>query len=314
VIAQSPSLGLVIPTRNNPGKLEKTLSALATQDQSELRIVVVGSGENISGLIAKFSSVLKIDYVHFEEGGQVNQRNIGIKILLEEQYNYIGFWDDDFIPERNCLCSIWNFIEQKNSTGLVDFAVSLNIQNEDNLSQVRFWRLQRWLRRIGMQPGEVTVTGMNTPIANVSSDISTQWVGGGYTIWSANILKKYPQEPMRTRHAAGEDLIYSYPLGKTYPLFVCSRAKVVHDDSGIENAAVIRFRAERSTLAHLYFCDQYREFSSILYICFGLIFQIGLLATPKRYPWRKLLGFLSGVKRYYFNVEKGRAVLDDKME
>ena len=117
---------------------------------------------------------------------------------------------------------------------------------------------------------------------------------------------------MRTRHAAGEDLIYSYPLGKIYPLFVCAQAKVIHDDSGIEDSAVIRFRTERSTIAHLYFCDQHQEFSSILYMCFSLIFQIALLAMPKRNAWRKLMGFLAGVKRYYSNLGKGQAVLDDK--
>lgn len=309
---QDQFLGLVIPTRNNPGKLAKTLTALAAQGQPELRVVVIGSGEDQSDLISQFKSVLKIDYLHSKGGGQVKQRNLGVKVLLKERIKYIGFWDDDFIPQKECISSANKFIREKNTTGVFDFAVSLNIQNEDPFAQIRFRRAQRLLRRIGIQPGEVTVTGMNTPIANVSSDITTQWVGGGYTVWSASILKKYPQEPMRTRHAAGEDLIYSYPLGKIYPLFVCARAKVIHDDSGIEDSAIIRFRTERSTIAHLYFCDQHQELSSILYLCFGLMSQIALLAMPKRNAWRKLKGFLSGVKRYYSNCGKGQAVLDDK--
>ena len=305
-------LGLIIPTRNNPRKLAKTLTALAAQDQPGLRVVVIGSGDDQSGLISQFRSTLDLDYLHSEEGGQVHQRNLGIGLLLGEKFRYIGFWDDDVIAQKDCISAIRAFIEAQNLTGAIDFALGLNIEDEDSFAEIPFRRMQRLLRRIGTRPGEVTVTGMITPIANVSSDITTQWVGGGYTIWSANILKKYPQEPMRTRHAAGEDLIYSYPLGKIYPLFVCAQAKVIHDDSGIEDPAVIRFRMERSTIAHLYFCDQHKEFSSILYLCFGLIFQIALLAVPKRNAWRKLVGFLSGVKRYYSNLGKGPAVLDDE--
>jgi len=312
LIRQDRLLGLVIPTRNNPGKLAKTLTSLAAQDRPGLRVIVIGSGDDQSGLISQFRSTLDLDYLHSEEGGQVHQRNLGIGLLLGEKFRYIGFWDDDLIAQKGCISAIRAFIEAQNLTGAIDFALGLNIEDEDSFAEIPFRRMQRLLRRIGTRPGEVTVTGMNTSIANVSSDITTQWVGGGYTIWSANILKKYPQEPMRTRYAVGEDLLYSYPLGKIYPFFVCAQAKVILDDSGIEDPVVIRFRTERSTIAHLYLCDQHKEFSSILYICCSLIFQIALLAIPKRNAWRKLMGFLSGVKRYYFNVGKGRAVLDDE--
>ena len=64
-------LGLIIPTRNNPRKLAKTLTALTVQAQPGLRVVVIGSGDDQSGLISQFRSALEIDYFHSEEGGQV---------------------------------------------------------------------------------------------------------------------------------------------------------------------------------------------------------------------------------------------------
>jgi glycosyltransferase involved in cell wall biosynthesis len=305
-------LGLVIPTRNNPKGLVRTLTALVSQTNKEFSVVVVSSGDDVRHLIQTFKHTLRISHYHSDQRGQIHQRNLGINIFLEEYFRYIGFWDDDLEAEVNCMAEVLEFIGRKEVQGQHDFAVGLNIVNEKNVSQLPFLKLQRMLKRVGDKAGQVTVAGMATPITNVAANVRVQWVGGGYTFWSANILRKYPQRPMRTRHAAGEDLIYSYPLGKIYPLFVCAKAKVVHDDSGIRNPEVIRFRAERTTITYLFFCDQHEELSRTSYLLFQTIFQISLLLIPKRNAWRKLTGFLSGVRRYYCSSDKGPTVLDDE--
>jgi glycosyltransferase involved in cell wall biosynthesis len=305
-------LGLVIPSRNNPEKLQRTITALALQNCRELRTVVIGSGDNVSEVIAPFTEEFHLDYIHSDQGGQVYQRTLGVKQLLQEGIRYIGFWDDDLIPDSGCLSEIEAFIKDKNAGGLFDFAFSLNIQNEVSFDEIPFRAVQRLLKRVGSKPGQVTTTGMNTPIANVSSNTETQWVGGGYTIWSASILRKYPQNPMRTTHAAGEDLIYSYPIGKMLPLFVCAHAKVIHNDSSQENPDWIEFRAERTILARLYFCDQHEEINTLHNVFAELIYWTFGLLVPSKNSGRKFVGFLKGVKRYYSGKEKGRAVLDDE--
>jgi len=305
-------LGLIIPTRNNPEKLHRTITALASQKFRKLRAIVIGSGDNVSEVIAPFTKEFHLDYIHSDQGGQVYQRIIGIEQLLHEGIRYIGFWDDDLIPDPGCIFEVEAFIKDKNASGLFDFAVSLNIKNEASFDEIPFRAVQMLLKRIGTKPGQVTTTGMNTPIANVSSNIETQWVGGGYTIWSASILRKYPQNPMRTAHAAGEDLIYSYPLGKIYPLFVCAKAKVVHNESSKKKPEWVEFRAERTILARLYFCDQHEEIDTLHNVFAELIYWTCSLLVPGRSADRKLVGFLKGVKRYYSGREKGRAVLDDE--
>jgi len=304
-------LGLVIPTRNNPKKLESTLAGLATQQAGNLRIVVVSSGESVSQTIALFESHLKIDHVHSDRPGQIYQRNIGIAKLQREGARYIGFWDDDVVPLPNCLLSITKFIEEKTAEGLVDFGVGLNITNELALNDAPFSNLQRLLGRVGSRPGQVTVTGMNSSIAQLSSNINTEWLGGGYTIWSANILKLYPQKPMNTLHAAGEDLIYSYPTGKVFPLFVCADAKVIHNSDRRETWETAKFREERATVARLYFCSQHEELSTTLYTLSEITYRLIFLLIPGRFAIPKLLGFVRGLKRHYFGKIKGGDPLHD---
>jgi len=311
VNTENQLLGLIIPTRNNPEKLCRTITALASQKMLGLKVIVVGSGENVVDVLAPFMNQFQLEYVHSDKGGQVHQRGLGVKLLLREGVRYIGFWDDDLIPDAQCLFRAEEFICQKNSEGVHDFAFSLNITNEASFEEIPFRKMQQWLKRVGTEPGQVTSTGMNTPIANVSANIKTQWVGGGYTIWSANILRNYPHTPMKTSHAAGEDLIYCYPLGKIYPLYVCAAARVFHNDTSQENLKWVQFRAERTILARLYFCDQHAEINTLRNLLSELAYWSFGLLIPGRNSRHKFIGFIKGVKRYYLGRSKGRAVLDD---
>ena len=59
-------------------------------------------------------------------------------------------------------------------------------------------------------------------------------VKGGATVWRQKILMKYKHIEIKSKWAIFEDVIYSYPLGKKYPLYIC-RASIVKLDESFKN-------------------------------------------------------------------------------
>ena len=64
------------------------------------------------------------------------------------------------------------------------------------------------------------------------TDTNVNWLLGGATAWSRDILDKY-QHPVdfKTRWAVCEDLMFSYPLSKTHKLAVVHDAVAYHNEN-----------------------------------------------------------------------------------
>ena len=121
--------------------------------------------------------------------------------------------------------------------------------------------------------GRVSITGTNIPIYDLSENIQTQWLPGGFTIWRQEILLEFPQNPLDTSFAAGEDVRFSYPIGKKYNLYVCSNAKVTHDIIYDQETSedIQYFRGYQNTLGFLHFTDSHQELSFYIRIVYELL-------------------------------------------
>jgi glycosyltransferase involved in cell wall biosynthesis len=306
-------LAFVIPTKNRSKELRQCLKQIAKQGVGPLRVIVVASGDRVDSITDQFSSALNIEYIHSNEHGQILQRNIGIGKLLQEGYEYIGFLDDDGWLCENSVVNVLEFIKDRKHKGESVIGVGLNIVNG---SEPYYGRRYSWIKKmllqIGDAPGVVTRAGNNTSIENVRENISTEWLGGGYTIWSGKILKEYPQTPVPTRFAVAEDLRYSYPIGRLYGLYVCAAAKVVHAGVRSSDPKEIYFRSRKQATALLYFCSCEKSLSGGLFVISGLLFHLGLIFTgDRRNNVFKIMGFVRGVTYYCFNRRKGIGVLAD---
>ncbi len=115
-------------------------------------------------------------------------------------------------------------------------------------------------------PGRVLKSGHNVGIQNIAEDVSTEWLGGGYTVWSAEVLRRFPQDELHTRWAIGEDLRFSYPIGKQFPLFVCARARVRHEhvNDRSQGLKVHYYRGRKSVASICYFVQLHREDLSLM--------------------------------------------------
>jgi hypothetical protein len=218
-------------------------------------VLVVATGQNIGSVIGAFRESLPVEYVHSDTPGQIHQRNLGLS-RLDDATPLVGLLDDDLVLEPDALermIECWNRIEPDAA------GVGFNIVNAPPYHT-------SWLGRLLLpqpEPGRVLRSGYNTRIDAILHDIRTQWLGGGYTVWRHAILEQYRQPALRTRWAIGEDIRFSYPVGKEHPLYVCAAARVrlVPTFDQAPPDAVHRYRGRKGALAAFYFAASHPELS-----------------------------------------------------
>lgn len=252
-------LAFVVPTKDRHAQLERLLESLARQTQTCGRIVVVDGGTSAERVVSGFQGRLAVDYIHCPVPGQIRQRNLGIE-ALGTRYRLVGFLDDDLVLESDALekmIEFWNRAEEGTA------GVGFNITNVEPLRHSPLLCL--FFMSVNT-PGKVLKSGYNVGFANIPSDIRVQWLGGGYTVWRSSILQQFPQETLNTRWAIGEDLRFSYPIGKKYPLYVCADARVRHEhvfDQGPPKKIHL-YRGRKSVVSQFYFAKLHAgDFSRI---------------------------------------------------
>lgn len=251
---EGKDVAFIIPTKDRPQKLKDLLNSLANQTVICGRVIVVDGGKSVRDVVVDFENVLSIKYQECHPPGQIRQRNAGIE-LLDDKALLVGFIDDDILMEPDALekmLHFWNRIEP--DTAGVGFNIT-NAHASSVLSRILPGRCR---------PGRILPSGINTSFQNISSDLRTQWLGGGYTVWRREILNKFVQENLNTRWAIGEDVRFSYPIGKKYPLYICVEARVRHEhvyDQAVKSAVHI-YQGRKQALALFYFVRLHTELSS----------------------------------------------------
>lgn len=251
----------IVPTKDRPQKIRNLLKSLAAQTVTPGRIIVIDGGESAEDVIREFGG-LPVEYHTCNPPGQIRQRNMGIS-LLDDRTRLVGFLDDDIVLERDALekmLDLWN--ESDPATAGIGFN-NISVDNPGNAGILAHLLPHR------QSPGKVLRSGLNTSFLNISSNIKTQWLGGGYTIWRQNILGEFKQDVLNTRWATGEDLRFSYPIGKRYPLFVCASARVRHEHvyDQAPKEYIHRYKGRKEALAIFYFVSSHNELSRFL--CLG---------------------------------------------
>lgn len=274
-------IALIIPTKDRPEKISHLLESLAGQRIRCGRIIIVDGGESVEGIVMRFSDTLPVEYYQCHPPGQIRQRNMAIS-LLDDRTPLVCFLDDDIVLEPLALesmISFWNKTEPDTA------GVSFNIVNKH--STFPAWA-KAVIKTIFPQ-GRVLCSGYNISIEDVSTDLKTQWLCGGATVWRQEILKKYSNKEISSRWATCEDVIFSYPIGKRFSLYVCADAKVRHEHI-YDHKTKMKYRYYGRTviLWRFFFVESHVELSRMFFllmasaeIAFRLI--IGMLLFRKRY-------------------------------
>jgi glycosyltransferase involved in cell wall biosynthesis len=249
-------LALVIPTKDRPEKIHTLFESIKIQAIQCGRIIVVDGGKSVKDIVLSFGDSLPVEYYECNPPGQIRQRKVGIA-QLENNTPLVGFIDDDLVLERGAL---ENMIAFWNRADVHTAGVGFNITNT---SSPRHSFLRNLTLLSSPVPGKILLSGINVNYFNISNDIRTQFLGGGYTIWKRSILDEFPQENLNTRWAWGEDVRFSYPIGKKYPLYVCADAKVRHEHvyDQAPPAYVHRYQGRQGAIAIFYFVSSHQELS-----------------------------------------------------
>lgn len=218
----SRELAILVPTKDRPQKLQSLLESLAQQTVPCGRIIVIDGGECVRDAVMNFADRLPVEYYACHPPGQIRQRNMGIA-LLDDRTPLVGSLDDDLVLLPTAvehMLGFWNRCDPDAA------GVSFNIVN---LPAAKHSWLSGLFGLTGPEQGRVLRSGRSTPILSVPSDIRTQWLCGGATVWKLDILRTCRNTERYARWAMSEDLHFSYPIGKLHPLFVCAEAKVRHE-------------------------------------------------------------------------------------
>lgn len=309
-------LAVVVATKDRPEKLRNLLASLSEQTPRPDLVVIGSAGVLIDEVINKFADRLSIVHKHLEEAGQVGQRNCAIQ-LVPNDFDLIGCIDDDITFERNSIQAMLDFWTTHGSEVI---GAGFNITNMPS------HRFRRWLSWCGMsaeEPGRVLSCGTPTSITNVKTDIQSQWLNGGTTVWRRKVLSEILHSPIKTSWAVYEDLIFSYPLRESGEMWIVSKAKVGHDDDGEDGLGLKKliFRAKQHTFWRFIFVSVNSKslslgswFLRVLFdCCIGLI---KIPVTPKKGVARltgTLIGAWGAVKLFVSGRRGFRDYYDDSV-
>lgn len=271
-------LAVLIPTKDRPEHLENVLRSLAEQTEPCGRVIVVDGGESAQSVVVAFAGRLDVEYLPCRPPGQLRQRKLGLG-SIRPQDKLVALLDDDVVLEPDALAQMLAFW---NSAPSDTAGVGFNIVNAPPHQHSPLMGL---FLASGSEQGRLLLSGRNTSILNVPHDLTTQWLNGGATVWRADVVLAHPQEELRTRWAVGEDVRFSYPIGKHSRLFICAKARV-HDILAPDQAPpaeIRRYKARKEALAMFYLTTRHPELSRL-----ACLWMIGGLA---------LAWLLNGVRR-----------------
>ena len=281
-------LAVIIPTRNRPFQVKLHLQSLVEQNCEIGKVIVVASGKDIKDIIAQFENKLPIEYYR-SKSGQIIQRNLGISNLNKSTKLVASMDDDTIYSNKNSITEMinfWNSVEPQ--TAGVGFNIVNSYPIPDSIVH-RIFFMSSSVR------GKVLRSGVNVSIQNIPNNIKTQWLGGGYTVWRRGILDEYHHENVNTKWAIGEDLRFSYPIGKKYPLYVCANAKVQMDDPRKMSFKEFEYQGYKLNIAGFYFAGSYPEFSTTIYFLSLLIRAIIGLFFIKTWRQKFAIGQLRSI-------------------
>lgn len=256
----STDLAIIIPTKDRPEEVKRLLKSIAELDCKVGRIIIIATGMDIQNEVMSFVNRIPVEY-YSSEPGQIKQRNKGI-LLLDDSTKLVATMDDDAVFHKTSISEVinlWNSVETETA------GVGFNIVNQVGHQHT-------WLRGIfGVsvpEPGRVLKNGLNTSFANVKHDVRSEWLNGGATTWRQDILQNNPHEEICSNWAVSEDLIFSYPIGKIYPLYISKDAIVEIDNliSYTENAKTLIYKGKTQFIWGAYFVSKNSDMSLFGYM------------------------------------------------
>lgn len=221
-----PDFSILIATKDRPENVRNLLKSVELSTIKPSSLVVVSSGRPIHDVISEFETSLKIDYVHSEVSGQVNQKKVGISRLGNDT-PWVAFLDDDLLVTPATFEIAFKNLAQYSST--VDKLIGIGLGLSPTSRMNRTSRFQnsvgRALRLSSATPGKVIRSGQGVSYLESPLPIYTEWLNGA-SMWKTDSARDYVRIVPSSNYAACEDLVFSYHQSKRGKLLFVPSAKV----------------------------------------------------------------------------------------
>jgi len=257
-------IAIICATKDRPDKIRNLLESVARLESQPGQILIADGGHNLKPLVKEFAGRINVSCLYCPEPGQILQRNYA-RGYLAQNIQLVAHVDDDITFEPDAFQEILLFWDKqsKNIDGTIA-GVSFNVADMAPPPSSVF----RKIFFMSPQPaGTVACSGYARQFLPATHDLSVDWLVGGVTLWSRDVLCANPHPlSFRTRWAVCEDLLFSYPLRHSHKMFVCSKAIAYHNEEyGEMGFDISVFYGVSSVVMRYHFVARHKELSHLAF-------------------------------------------------
>jgi glycosyltransferase involved in cell wall biosynthesis len=226
-------VAVVVPTRDRPAALRRTLQSLAEQSAQPAELSIVDASSNGSTRsLCEEESILKlrsaVSWCRADLAGAASQRNQGVRGCSQP---VIGFMDDDVLFEPECFVRLWRALQSDDRIGGVNAMITNQCyQSPGRISQIVFRLLDK--RPPSSYPGGVLGPAVNLlpqDREDLPEAVPVDWLNTTCTLYRREALPDPPFPHHFEGYSMMEDLTLSLTVGRCWKLANARTARIYHD-------------------------------------------------------------------------------------
>jgi glycosyltransferase involved in cell wall biosynthesis len=300
-------ISCIIPTRNRPDPLGRTLASLAVQDAPPAEVILIdASADDASRKVASdfalafASRGCAIRWEPAKIAGAAPQRNQGVMLATQP---VIAFFDDDIMMEENCLASLHKALMSDTRMG----GVNAMITNQRYHPPGRVSRLMFGLMRGRAQTSYAGC--LLGPAINLLPEdrddlpeiVPVEWLNTTCTLYRRAALPCPPFPEFFSGYSLMEDVALSVRVARDWKLANVRTARIFHDSQPGAHKDNVAAVSKMELVNRHYVMTRVLERRRVLdYARLALweSFQLSVCAMQKRCGpdlWQMLRGKLLGL-------------------
>ena len=292
------NLTIIIPTRNRPKLLTKTLLHLKKNKFFFKEVIIVDSSDKAEKkklIKLKNFTNIKIKVLSCSPGIS-KQRNKGLK-NVKKTSKYVMFLDDDIVFEKNSIKKMYNFL--KLNKKYVGVGFNLIIKNTNKY--IEYFKKNKLIKNLGIydtKNGKVTPSGWQTKAINLKKNEYVEWLPTQAVIYSYEKIKQKKFDVNYGSYSYLEDLDFSYNL-KDSGLIIYSKARYSSDNIIKRNSF---FFGIKEIINRYYFVKKFNlnKFNFLIGCFFLIIKHLILFFTLKPNYLLRIVGNIIGLFKIIF--------------
>lgn len=220
---------LIIPTKDRPKKISKTLTNIIRSKIKFKKILVIDSSRKYLSHNVKFYKSNKINYIISKPSISI-QRNIGINYSKKlKNFKYIMFLDDDILIFKNSFIAMDLAIKRNSENKKIAGFIFSNSKKNYNtfFENLKNSKISKYLNLYDDKPGKVLDSGWQTKLLYTNKDIYTEWTSFAAVIFKLKYIKNKKFDESFGQYSYLEDLDMSLQFKSKNFLLVAS-AKYFH--------------------------------------------------------------------------------------